>query len=113
MNQHKDSCVFVELFDTSQSHFEILHTFFKPLAVVLDFKHIYENLYASENCLFLNEKILLHEGVLASAVPEIQSQGSHEFEPVLLFLDCITYFFCVFSREVSENDRVHGGLAGT
>ena len=40
---------------------------------ILNFKHVYQNFNSSEDGLFLDQEILLHKGILASAIPQIKS----------------------------------------
>lgn len=110
VDENEDVCVFVELFNASESHLEILQNFLM-LFSIFNFKHVDKNLYSSKNCLFLNQKVLLHECVLTSTIPEVESKSTHEFELMFLPLYCIADFLGVFGWEVSEDDRVHGGFS--
>ena len=73
-------------------------------AAVLYLEDVDEYLYTSEDCLFLHQEILFHECVLSSAIPEVESEGSHELEFVFLAFDGVADLLGVFGREVGEDD---------
>lgn len=75
--------------------------------MIFNFEHIYEYLNASKNGLFLNKEILFHEGVLSSAVPQVEGECSHELELMLLPLNSIADLLCIFCGEVGEDNGVH------
>lgn len=107
MDQHEDIGIFVVLLDALQCKLPILETFLESLSVVLNLKDVDQHLNPSEDGLLLDEEVLLHEGVLASAIPKVKGQSTHELELVLLPLNRVAYLLGVLGWEVGEDDRVH------
>ena len=91
----------------------VVKTFFEFFILILNVKHINKHLNSSEDGFPLYGKILFHEGVLSAAVPEVEGESAHELDFVLLTFDGVSDFTSVFGRKVGEDDRVHGGFAGT
>ena len=83
------------------------------LGKILNLKDIYQHLNTSKDCLLLHHKILLHESVLTSTIPQIQCQCSHELKLMFLPFDGVAYLLSIFGRKVGKDDRVHGGFAGS
>lgn len=110
VDEHEHVCVLVELLDVPQSHLEVLQNLL-VLLPVLDLEHVNQHLHPPENRLLLHLKVLLHERVLPSAVPQVQSQRTHEFELMFLTLHSVPYLLGVLGWKVGKNDGVHGGLA--
>ena len=113
MDQHKDNGVLAVLLNALQGEFPVLKTFLEPLSMILDLKDVDEHLDTSEDGLLLHEEVLLHEGILSSAIPKVQGQSAHELELVLLPLHGVAYLLGVLGGEVGEDHRVHGGLSRT
>jgi hypothetical protein len=113
VDEDEDAGVLVELLDAPEGHFEVLEYLFVLVAVVFNLEHIDQHLDSSKNCLLLHQKVLLHEGVLTSAIPQIEGQGSHELELVLLPFNCVPYLLGILRWEVREDHRVHRGFTGT
>jgi hypothetical protein len=111
VDQHEDVRVFVVLLDAAQGKLPVLEALLEPLPVVFNLEDVDEDFHAAEDGLLLHEEVLLHEGVLPAAVPQVERQRAHELELVLLPLHGVADLLRVLRREVRENHRVHRRLA--
>lgn len=69
VDEHEYICIVVVLLDTIKSQRPILKALLQSLLGIFNVEHIDEYLHSSEDGFFLDKEVLLHEGVLASAVP--------------------------------------------
>ena len=76
-----------------------------------DVKNEDENLNVFEDVFSLRLEVLLHEHVLATAVPQRKHEVAEEADPLLIDIDCESDTVCVSGEIVGKDDRSHGGLA--
>lgn len=111
--QYKDIRVLIVLLDATESQLPILKALLQSLPMIFNLEDIDKHFHSPEDGLLLDEEVLLHEGILSSAIPQVEGQRSHELELMLLSLDRIADLLCIFGGEVGEDDGVHRGLART
>lgn len=78
----------------------------------LDVKDVDEHLDVAEDVVALCGQVVLHEGVLAPAVPEVEGQVAEEADVRVLDVDRGAQPPCVLGDVVGEDDGAHRGLAG-
>lgn len=109
--ENEDVCVLVVLLDAAQRQLPILEALLQPLPMIFNLEDIDKHLHSAEDGLLLDQEILLHEGVLSSAIPQVEGQRPHELELVLLPFDRVADLLSILGGEVGEDDGVHGGFA--
>lgn len=113
MYENKDIGILIVLLDATQCQLPIFKALLQSLPMIFNLEDIDKHLYSPEDGLLLDEEILLHEGILSSAIPQVERQCAHELELMLLSFDCIADLLRILGGEVGEDDGVHGGLART
>lgn len=78
----------------------------------LDIKDIDQNSDVLENVVPLLLEIVLHEGILPAAVPEVEGEVAEEADVGVLDVDGGTEAARIFGDVVGEDDAAHGGFAG-
>lgn len=111
MDENKNSTILIVLLDTLDSETPVLQTFLEFFLGLLDIEDIDDNFNILEDSLSLDHEVVIHESILASTVPQVESQVAHELKAMLFSLNCVAYFVCLFGRVVGENHRMHGCLA--
>lgn len=110
VNKAEDLGLWREVTEGLETVLELRHVV--PLEVLArHVKDVDEHLHVLEDVLSLAVEDLLHEEILATAIPESQNQIAEESHSRLRHVDGEGNSVGVTSQVVSENDGPHRGLA--
>lgn len=95
--------------DGFQTRLVVVHVFLQLAA--LDVEHVDQHLHVAEDVVPLAREVVLHERVLAAAVPQVQHQVAQESHMRVLDVYCGSETTGVSGDVVREDDRPHARLS--